>query len=164
MKKKIILAVVSIVILAILIFFVFYYSFFIKPITKEEAGINEYVSLLIIENNTKSKLYIILNHNFSNSETQKFQNYTYVKTNNYSSIDTVSLGGINDYSNYENFELSGIREKPQVLPENFSLKILDSSKHILKFWDKVNFEKDFKIKNNQRTLTITNKNNDIVIN
>ncbi|EJL61996.1 hypothetical protein PMI10_03088 [Flavobacterium sp. CF136] len=57
-------------------FFVFYYSFFIKLITKEEAGINEYASLLSIENNTKSKIYLILNFNFSNIETQKFKKYT----------------------------------------------------------------------------------------
>ncbi|EJL61995.1 hypothetical protein [Flavobacterium sp. CF136] len=79
-----------------------------------------------------------------------------IETNDYLSKDTIALGGVNDYINHQNFELSGILEKLQVLPENFSLKILDSSKHVLKFWDKVNFNKDFKLKNNQRILKITN--------
>lgn len=149
--------------MGIVLFFIFYYSFFLKPITKEEAGINEYASILSIENNTESKVYIILNFNFSNNEIQKLKTYTYVETNNYLLKDTIELGGIKSYNNHENLDLSGILEKPQLLPGKFYLKILDSSKHVLKFWDKVNFEKDFKFEKNQRVITIINNNKNITI-
>lgn len=164
MRKKIRIVVTLLCLLALSLFFVFYYHFFIKSISKEEAGINKYASLLTIENKTPSKMFIVLKFNFSNNEIQKFKNYTYIKANNYFIQDTIQLGTISDYSNFENFELSGFTEEPQIIPADFSLKILDSSKHVLRFWDKLNFEKDFKLKNNERMITITNSQNHILIN
>ncbi|MFK7000666.1 hypothetical protein [Flavobacterium oreochromis] len=163
MKKIYIITIFSIIALGSVLFFIFYYSFFLKPITKEEAGINEYASLLSIENNTESNIYIILNFSFSNNEIQELKKYKYLETNNYFLKDTIELGGIKSYSNHLDFELSGILEKPQLLPQEFNLKILDSTKHILKSWDKVNFEKDFKFEKNKREITITKQSNNIII-
>lgn len=164
MKKRIILTAFFLCLLVSFLFFIFYYNFFIKSISKEEAGINKYASLLTVQNKTTSKLYIVLKFNFSKNEIQKFKNYRYIEANDYSIQDTVQIGGISDYTNFENFEFSGIVEKPQIIPRDFCLKILDSSKQVLKYWDKINFEKDFKLKNNERTITIINDQNTIIVN
>jgi hypothetical protein len=164
MRKNITLIIFLFFLILASCIYYFYYSFFLKPITKEEAGIIEYSSLLSIENNTKSKMYIVLNYNFSKDEINDSQKKNrYIVANDYFSKDTIILGGINDYSNNEIFKFSGIEGKPEILPNNFSLSILDSSKRVLKHWDKIKLNESLKLNYNRRTIRITNKNGNFII-
>lgn len=163
MAKKTKQILIICLLFVILIIYSLYYSFFIKPITKEEAGIIEYSSLLIIENKTNSKMYAVLNYNFSKEEIINIKKKNkYILANNYLSKDTIAIGALNDYSNIEIFKFSGIKDKPECLPTNFSLTLLDSLNQELKKWDKVEFKKDFKLNYDERIIKITKYDNNIV--
>lgn len=164
MKKIIPIIIVAIFFISSVIVFAFYYYFFLEPITKEESGIIKYSNLLTIENQTNTELYIVLNHQFSQDEinTAVAKN-EFILVNEYYSKDTIILGGLNNYNNNEVFEFSGIKDKPEILPNNFSLTILDSLKHIIKQWNNQNFKNDIKLNYNERNIKISRKNGDFII-
>jgi hypothetical protein len=160
MKKLILKILILLSTFCIILLCSFYYEFFLKP--PRDAEFNDYSTTLNITNNTRTRKYVVLNHDFSENEIKKYQKESrYLSEYSFFLTDTILLVKKGDFPDNTKLPLSGFFGKPDILPEDFSLSILDSTKKVIKKYDGKVFLKEFKFYGDECVIEI-NCNGDVI--